>query len=91
MSAVKFERHFSGRSNAGLRKAIREAVGGHRCGESNARSVLALTSTVALTEAGRHTLSLVASDYREAGSSFRHSCDCDACYAGNLQRLGAIG
>lgn len=88
MNKTKFERHFAGRSNAGLRARIRASVGGHRCGPSNAASVIALGGTVALTAAGHHLLLAVADDYRAVGSA-RASCDCDACCAGNLQRLGA--
>lgn len=88
----KFELRFEGKSNAGLRKQIREAVSGHRCGDANAKSVLALDRTVALSASGRATLESVAEDYRRAGESRGNDrCDCDACYAGKLQALGANG
>jgi len=86
---AKFDRHFAGRDNAGLRAKIRDAVEAHRCGESNAASVLSLAGTVALTAGGRATLERVVEDYRAAGDNTR--CDCDACYAGKLQSLGALG
>lgn len=88
---AKFDKRFEGASNAGLRKQIRDAVSGHRCGPANERAVLALGRVVALTAQGQHTLTLVAGDYRHSRGEYEPTCDCDACYAGNSQRLGAIG
>lgn len=88
---AKFEKRFEGKSNAGLRAKIREAVVGGRCGIANEKSVLALGRTIALTASGQATLQQVAADYRAIGGERSSRCDCDACYAGNLQALGALG
>jgi hypothetical protein len=77
---------FVGRNNAGLRKQIREAVAGHRCGDANAASVLALGATVALTAQGKSTLAEAAEDYRRTGAG-QQTCDCDGCFAGNLHSV----
>lgn len=74
-----FERRFVGRSNAGLRAQIRDAVNGHLCGPAREQRVLSLAGTVALTAAGRATLASVAADYRAAATV--QSCDCEACWA----------
>lgn len=90
MTTRKYEARFTGKDNAGLRKAIRDSVSGHRCGNANAAAVMSLARTVALTAGGLATLEQVAADYRAVCESSR-TCDCDACYAGNLQLLGANG
>lgn len=90
----KFEQRFEGKSNAGLRKMIREACGrvtGGSCGARYEQAVLNLGARVALTPAGKETLAKVAADYRRANGESSPRCDCDACVAGGLQRLGAFG
>lgn len=89
--SARFGRRFAGRDNAGLREMIRNAAGGVACGPEAARRVAALAGTVALTAAGRSTLAQVADDYRAGRAAYRPQCDCDACYAGHLQSLGAFG
>jgi len=93
MAKRLFERRFSGKDNAGLRKAIRDAADGAMpaCGPVVERAVLGLASSVALTVAGKATLAEVAADYRAANGEGSPRCDCDACVAGGLQRLGAFG
>ena len=86
----KIAKRFGGRDNAGLRAKIRGVTESHKCGAANAAAVRGLAKSVALTASGLETLKQVAGDYAEVGS-FKASCDCDACCAGNLQRLGANG
>lgn len=88
-----YERHFTGPTHAGLRKQIREACDAAMpaCGPRLERIVLGFASTVALDAAGRATLAKVAADYRAAQPDSSPRCDCDACVAGGLQRLGAFG
>lgn len=88
---AKFEKRFEGRDNAGLRAKIRAIVYEKSCGPLNEQAVLSLRRTVALTASGEATLRQVALDYRRAGGELSRTCDCDACYAGNLQALGALG
>lgn len=85
--ARRFESRFVGRDNAGLRARIREVVSGHACGSENARAVRALAGVVGLTASGTATLAEVAEDYAAlaaSGLGYRPSCDCDSCYAVNL-------
>jgi len=89
--ASRYEKRFEGKDNAGLRAQIREATLGTRCGAANAAAVRALAGTVALTASGQATLEQVAADYGALFPRGKTSCDCDACYAGNRQRLGANG
>jgi hypothetical protein len=83
----KFERHFEGRSNAGLRKTIRDTVGGHRCGPAIEKDVMSLRYTVALTASGLCTLAMVAADYRAVHAEHKYTCDCNDCYEVNLAAL----
>lgn len=87
----RFELHFAGQSNAGLRRQIRATVSGHRCGPANSAAILTLARTVALTASGTATLERVAADYATIRPGYQPTCDCAACYAGNLQALGANG
>ena len=91
--SARFDRRFAGRSNAGLRAEIRRVADGvmPACGPVVERAVLALSCRIALTALGRATLADVAADYRAANGDYCARCDCDACCAGNLQRLGALG
>lgn len=89
--ARRFEQRFEGKDNAGLRAEIRRVVSGAYCGPENGRIVRGLANRIALTAAGRSTLDAVAADYEAANASSKATCDCAACYAGNLQRLGALG
>ncbi len=84
-----YEHHFLGQSNAGLRAKIRAAASGACCGPANEEAVLAMRDTVALTSTGEASLRACAADYR-AVCDYNPRCGCDACYAGNLQRLGAL-
>jgi hypothetical protein len=87
----KFERAFAGKTNAGLRAAIRDAVSGHRCGPANEASVLGLAREIALQPWGVETLKAVAADYRAVNGGSKVTCDCDSCHARALQGLGALG
>lgn len=87
MSAGKFERRFAGRSNAGLRKRIRESVDATMCADVRRRAILGLADTVALTAAGRATLAAVADDYAAVVEDGNPRCDCDACYRRNVASL----
>lgn len=67
MAKPKYERHFAGRSNAGLRKRIREiainwGVDMPPC-ESVGGQIRSLAGKVALTPLGLACLELVAADY----------------------------
>lgn len=85
---AKYERHFTGRGNAGLRATIRSVVEGHRCGPANAAAVLGLGKRIALTASGQATLAKVAADYR-AVSKTKTTCDCADCYEVNLAGVRA--
>ena len=90
---LKFERHFAGRDNAGLRRLIKNTTDGAMpaCGPELERRVLALAAVVALTARGKAALRDVADDYREHGLDYEPRCDCYACTQGSLQLLGALG
>jgi hypothetical protein len=88
--SARYERRFAGPANAGLRKLIRESVSAYMCAPSRRRAILSIASTVALTASGRATLEAVADDYCVDTGDFQPRCSCDACCAGNLQRLGAL-
>jgi hypothetical protein len=61
---AKFEKHFAGKDNAGLRAEIRRVVAiARENGEDVARAVESIGRRVALTASGRHTLAVVAEDY----------------------------
>jgi hypothetical protein len=75
-----FDRRFAGPANAGLRASIRYAAATPACGPSQARAVLSLRGTVALTASGKATLEAVAADYA-AGPGYVPGCLCDACAA----------
>lgn len=85
----KFERHFTGEINRGLRAKIREVVDGSKCGPWNRRAILSLAGTVALTAAGRSTLELVAADYDAVNGRTKPTCDCRDCYEVNLAGVAA--
>lgn len=90
---AKFERHFAGKDNAGVRKLIRDAANGAvpACGPSVERAIRAATANVAFTAAGRANLDAVVADYRRVWPDFERRCACDSCVAGSLQGLGAHG
>jgi hypothetical protein len=82
---------FTGRNNSGVRAKIRSVTDGASCGAANAARVLRLAERIAFTGRGQAILSAVAEDYRTSGPKHNPRCDCYACYAGTLQRLGASG
>lgn len=78
-SARKFERHFTGAINAGLRAEIRRTVSAERCGAANRTAVLSLAGTVALTASGRACLEAAADDYAAVGGDGKATCECFDC------------
>lgn len=62
---AKFDRRFGGKSNAGLRAKIRASAKIDGSPDDVERAVLSLARTVALTAAGKRTLTEVAEDYRQ--------------------------
>ena len=65
--ARRFERHFEGASNVGVRAAIREAVsceGPGASGPGVERAIRSLARTIAFTASGLANLEAVARDYR---------------------------
>lgn len=88
-----FEKRFVGPSNLGLRKTIRDATEAAMpcCAGVMRATITGLGASLALTPLGLAKLTLVAEDYAKVRKSREPKCPCDACVAGGLQQLGALG